>query len=158
MSNTNLEIEELYLNNKIEDLSIIISEINEHLKYLSVPIEKELELPRFVFPYYEGMNKYGDNFIVAPNIAIAHYLFNSKSVLPADWLINSEINKNPKLFIDIASNTKNFIFLEKSFLFREELMPLKKEDFSVITNYIYKNFYKIDETKYFIIYNGINKK
>ena len=101
--------------------------------------------------------KYGSDFIVAPNIPMAHYIFNSKSVLPADWIINSEVNKNPKQFIEIAKNTKNIIFLEKSFLQKEELMPEKKENFSVIADYIYKNFKVVDQTKYFIIYKGIEK-
>lgn len=101
--------------------------------------------------------KYGNQFIVAPNIPIAHYLFNTNSILPADWIINSEINKNPKLFVEIAADKKNYIFLEKSFLNGEELMPPRREDFSIIADYIYKNFRQINETKYFIIYNGINK-
>ena len=101
------------------------------------------------------LEKYGPNFICAPNIPMAHYLFNTKSVLPADWIINTEINRNPGLFLKIASNPENYIFLEKSFLEREELMPEKKEDFSIITSYIHRNFIKIGETKYFIIYNSL---
>jgi hypothetical protein len=101
--------------------------------------------------------KYGDHFIVAPNIAMAHYLFNSNSKMPADWLINSEINKNPKAFIESASNKENYVFLEKSFLVGEELMPEKRENFSIIAEYMYQNFNHIEETNYFIVLNG-NKK
>jgi hypothetical protein len=36
-------------------------------------------------------------------------------------------------------------------------MPPKKENFSAIADYIYRNFKQIDETNYFIIYNGIEK-
>lgn len=101
------------------------------------------------------IKKYGSSFIVAPNIPIAHYLFNSKSVMPADWLINTEVNKDAELFINIAADKKNYVFLEKSFLKREDMMTEKKEDFSTIASYIYKNFNKIDESGYFIVYNGI---
>lgn len=101
------------------------------------------------------IKKYGSSFIVAPNIPMAHYIFNSKSVMPADWLINSEVNKDAELFISIAADKKNYIFLEKSFLKKEIMMTEKKEDFSIIASYIYKNFNKIDESAYFIVYNGI---
>lgn len=103
------------------------------------------------------VSKYGPHYIVAPNIPMTHYIFNDKSVLPADWIINSEVNKNPKKFIEIAKNSKNTIFLEKSFLQKEELMPDKKENFSVIADYIYRNFKVIEQTNYFIIYKGIEK-
>ncbi|MFN0050054.1 MAG: rubredoxin, partial [Cytophagales bacterium] len=56
------EIEELYFNNKITDLAIIMDLVNENAKYLFESLKEELVLPRFVFPYYEGMNKYGSNF------------------------------------------------------------------------------------------------
>ena len=35
-----------------------------------------------------------------------------------------------------------------------QLMPLKREKFSIIADYIYRNFNKIEETNHFIIYNG----
>ena len=101
------------------------------------------------------ISKYGKNYVVAPNLPMVHYIFDDKSVMPADWMINTEVNKNPKIFIDIAAKNKNYVFLEKTFLNGEKLMEVKKEDFSKIANYIYKNFNKIDETEYFIIYNGI---
>lgn len=56
------EIEELHLNNKITDIAEIMSLVNENAKYLFEEIKEELALPRYVFPYYEGMNKYGSNF------------------------------------------------------------------------------------------------
>ena len=56
------EIEELYINNKIADIATIMDLVNENTKFLFIPIDKELELPRFVFPYYEGMSGYGDKF------------------------------------------------------------------------------------------------
>jgi rubredoxin len=56
------EIEELYLNNKITDLATIMSLVNENTSFLFEETSKELELSRYVFPYYEGMNSYGDRF------------------------------------------------------------------------------------------------
>lgn len=53
------EIEELYLNNKILDVELIMDLINENSKYLFQNIDKELMLPRFTFPYYEGVSAYG---------------------------------------------------------------------------------------------------
>ncbi len=56
------EIEELYFNNKISDIPTIINLVNDNAKYLFEEIKEELTLPRYIFPYYEGMNKYGSNF------------------------------------------------------------------------------------------------
>ncbi|MDX2189725.1 MAG: rubredoxin [Bacteroidota bacterium] len=56
------EIEELYLNNKIQDSKQLMDLINTNTTYLFEEIHKELSIPRYSFPYYEGMNKYGDKF------------------------------------------------------------------------------------------------
>jgi hypothetical protein len=103
------------------------------------------------------VNKYGKNFIVAPNIPMANYLFNNQSKLPADWIIETEVNRQQKRFIKIASDKKNYIFLEKSFLEKEECMPEIASNFSSISWFIFKNFNKIEETNYFIIYNSLKK-
>lgn len=56
------EIEELFLNNKITDGNQIMATVNENTIFLFENITKDLKLPRFVFPYYEGMVKYGDKY------------------------------------------------------------------------------------------------
>jgi rubredoxin len=56
------EIEELYFNNGIKNTSEIISLIEKNATYLTQNYDKELTLPRYVFPYYEGLTKYGNNF------------------------------------------------------------------------------------------------
>lgn len=56
------EIEELYLNNKVRDVKEIMEIVNENTVFLFENITKELKIPRFVFPYYEGMVKYGDKY------------------------------------------------------------------------------------------------
>lgn len=56
------EIEELYLNNGIRDFDLLMRLVNENTSFLFNEVGEELQLPRFVFPYYEGMNKYGNKF------------------------------------------------------------------------------------------------
>jgi hypothetical protein len=77
--------------------------------------------------------------------------------LPADWILNTEVNRNPELFIKLAADKENFIFLEKTFLEGEEFMYDHKENFSIISLYIYENFRKIGETKRFIVYNTLER-
>ncbi len=132
-------------------INVSLASISPKLKYLKTNksnFEKLDDCKKLIL-------KYGKNYIVAPNLPMVHYIFNDKSLMPADWIINTEVNKNPKIFIDIASKKQNFVFLEKTFLTGEKLMGVKGEDFSKIANYIYRNFNKIDETDYFLIYNGI---
>ena len=101
--------------------------------------------------------KYGENFIVAPSLPIANYLFNNESELPADWIIETEVNRRQKEFITLAADKKNFIFLEKSFLNHEEFVKDNLEDFSSIAVFIHNKFNLIDETEHFLIYNSIKK-
>jgi rubredoxin len=56
------KIEELYLDGHISDVADLLAAVNASTQLLSKEIEKELELPRYVFPYYEGMNPYGSKF------------------------------------------------------------------------------------------------
>ncbi|MCY1478332.1 hypothetical protein D3C87_387120 [compost metagenome] len=143
-----------YREKQISELNYPLDAISPKLKYLKTNKdnrEKLLDLKSLI-------EKYGNRYIVAPSFPMAHYVFNTQSVLPADWLTNNEVNRDPSRFLKIASEKENFIFLEKSFLDgSEEFMFDKKEDFSVIAVYIYKNFKKIDETRHFIIYNTIEK-
>jgi hypothetical protein len=88
---------------------------------------------------------------------MANYLFNDTSELPADWVIETEVNRKQKMFITLASDKKNYIFLEKSFLHHEEFMPDDPEKFSSISNFIYKKFNLIEETNYFMVYNSLKK-
>lgn len=140
-----------YREKYFNELQYDLTSVSQKLKYLKtnkVTSEKLIDLKNI-------KEKFGNNYIVAPNIPIANYIFNTESKLPADWIINTEINKDPKRFIDIAALKQNYIFLEKSFIEgNEEFMPKKREQFSIITDYIFKNFKKVDETKYFLIYNG----
>lgn len=138
-----------YREEHITKLSYSLEDITPKLKFIKTTLSNQQKL----IDLKKMIEKYNRNFIVAPNIPMAHYLFNTQSKLPADWLINSEINKSPKLFINLAKKSDNFIFLEKSFINGEKLMPPQREKFSFIADYIYRNFKKIEETEYFIIYN-----
>ena len=142
-----------YRETGIFTLNQSLETISPKLKYIKTnkdSFEKYSELKMLI-------GKYGENFIVAPNIPMANYLFNDQSELPADWIIETEIDSRQKEFIRLAANKKNYIFLEKSFLNREECMPEKREAFSSISYFIYKKFNLIGETKHFMIYNSLQK-
>ncbi len=137
----------------IINLKYSLESISPKLKFIKSSkqtFEKYSELKNLIA-------KYGENFIVAPNIPMANYLFNNQSELPVDWIIETEVNRQQKRFIKIASDKKNYIFLEKSFLKEEECMPEIASNFSSISWFIYKKFNKIEETKYFIVYNSLKK-
>ncbi len=139
-----------YREKPLPELTQSMAEISPKLKYTKTHtknFEKHLELKNLV-------KKYGNNFIVAPAIPMANYLFNEQSNLPADWIINTEVDRQYELFVNLAANEQNFIFLEKSYLTGEEMSLADKRETSEITWTIYTRFRKIDETKHFIIYNG----
>ncbi|MFM2229396.1 MAG: hypothetical protein RL607_654 [Bacteroidota bacterium] len=93
--------------------------------------------------------------IVAPNIPIYYYVMGIQNPLPADWLLNWEIHRDPKTLLEIASKKENVIFVEKSFVQGNELfMPKNRADFSVVSDYIVRHFQKINETKYFMVFKG----
>ncbi|WP_298392515.1 hypothetical protein [Flavobacterium sp.] len=140
-----------YREQNISKISSSLNEIAPKLNYIYTTKDnlkklKELKSLRA---------KYGLKTIVAPNMAMTNYIFNSKSLFPADWIINTEVNRDATTFINIAAKKENYLFIEKSFINGEELMPSKRENFSIIADYIYKNFNKIQETEHFIVYNGL---
>lgn len=142
-----------YREKNIFSLTYPLEKISPKLKYIKTnkeSFEKYSELKELI-------HKYGDNFIVAPSFPMANYLFNNQSELPADWIINSEINRRASMFIRIASEKKNYVFLEKSFLNHEEFVTNKIEDFSYISYFIHEKFNMIEETNHFIIYNSLKK-
>lgn len=110
--------------------------------------EKHLELKALV-------HQYGKNFIVAPSLPMAHYLFNTQSKLPADWIIETEIDGQQARFIQLAADKNNYVFLEKSFLNHEEFVQDDLSAFSSIGVVIHNKFKKVAETKHFIIYNSL---
>ncbi len=142
-----------YRENSIFEINYSLESISSKLKFIKTnkeTFEKHKEIKNLI-------KKYGQNYIVAPAMPMTNYLFNTQSQLPGDWLLNNEINRENAKFIKLCSNKKNSIFVEKSFIngtdFKNNTIMA-----SPTTWHIYKNFNKIDETKYFIIYNGINKK
>jgi len=142
-----------YREKPFSELEYPLADVSPKLKYLMTNKDnkdKLLDLKSLI-------KKYGDNYIVAPSFPMAHYTFNTQSILPADWLTNNEVNRDPERILKIAAKKENFVFLEKSFLEGEEFMFDDRADFSVIAIYIYKNFKKIDETKHFIIFNTLEK-
>lgn len=139
-----------YREDSIFNLTYSLEVISPKLKFINTKkdtFEKHLELKKLIA-------KYGENFIVAPNMPMSNYLFNDQSELPTDWLIETEINRRINPIIRMCANKKNYIFLEKSFVTKEDY-GIYTVELNSISCYIYKHFNKIDETKYFIIYNQI---
>lgn len=139
-----------YHEDTILKLNYSLESISPKLKYIKTKketFEKHLELKQLI-------KKYGENYIVAPSMPMANYLFNTQSQLPGDWLLDHEIDGQNERFIKICSNKKNYIFIEKSFVTGEDFKEATIEA-SPTAWYIYKKFNKIDTTKYFIVYNSI---
>ncbi len=92
-------------------------------------------------------------FITAPSIPMAYYLFDHQNPLPADWLINTEVNRKYDLFLTLASDPKNYIFLEKSFLENEANLPAETRS-SIIAWRMFMELQQVDESRHFIVLNG----
>lgn len=110
--------------------------------------EKHLELKALV-------DQYGKNFIVAPSLPMAHYLFNTQSKLPCDWIIETEIDQQHQRILKLAADKRNYVFLEKSFLNHEEYVQDNLAEFSSIGVFIHDKFQKVAETQHFIIYHSL---
>lgn len=139
-----------YREASIVDLDYSMETISPKLKFIKTKKEtfnKHLELKNLI-------DKYGENYIVAPNMPMTNYLFNDQSELPTDWLIDTEVNRQTKKIIAICAEKKNYIFIEKSFVTGEDYGKYTLE-VSSMAWFIYKKFNKIAETKYFIIYNQL---
>jgi len=139
-----------YREDSIFELNYSLESISPKLKYIRTKketFEKHQELKQLI-------KKYGENYIVAPSMPMSNYLFNTQSQLPGDWLLDHEIDSQNNRFIKICSDKKNYIFIEKSFVNGEDF---KKSTIKASPTawHIYKNFNKIEETNYFIIYNGL---
>jgi len=139
-----------YREDSVFKLNYSLESISPKLKYIKTKketFEKHLELKQLI-------KKYGKNYIVAPSMPMANYLFNTQSQLPGDWLLDHEIDGQNERFIRICSNKKNYIFIEKSFVTGEDFKESTIEA-SPTAWFIYKKFNKIEATKYFIVYNSI---
>lgn len=142
-----------YREKNITELNTDLSPISPKLKWIKssrITFEKNNELKQLI-------EKYGDKFIVAPSSPMTNYIFNNKSELPTDWIINTEVNRKNNLFINLCAKPENYIFLERSFLEKEEFIPDNIADFSYIAWFIHKNFKPIETTKYFIVYNSLKE-
>ncbi|NBL65334.1 hypothetical protein GV828_09010 [Flavobacterium sp. NST-5] len=104
------------------------------------------------------IEKYGEKYIMAPGFPMAHYIFDTQSVMKSDWLTNNEINRQAGTYIETAARVDHFVFLEKSFIEGELYLPENRSEFSAVTVYILNNFKKIEETEHFIIFNTNEKK
>ena len=92
-------------------------------------------------------------FIAAPSIPMAYYLFDARNPLPADWLINTEVDRQFDLFLTLASDDGYYVLLEKSFPVTEASLPAEQRS-SIIGWRMYEELKKIDETDHFLVLNG----
>lgn len=140
-----------YREQTLPNLTYSLETVSPKLKFMlasKANLEKNRELKNLVA-------KYGPDFIVAPGMPIANYIFNQTSNLPADWILNTEVNRQYDLFLTLASDSKNYIFLEKSFLEGEEMSNPIPKNSSLIAWKIYRDFRRVGETRYFIVYNSV---
>lgn len=141
-----------YRDGAIEDLTCDLGLISPKLKFIKTDqetYEKHLEMKQLV-------EKYGQHFIVAPNTPLANYIFDSQSELPADWIITNEVMGRESIFLKIAANKKNYIFIEKEYL-EDKLYLNYMILYSQIATTIHEKFIEIDQTKHFIVYNSLQK-
>lgn len=142
-----------YRESSITKLTYRLDSISPKLKYIKTDkdtYEQNLELKQLI-------QKYGSNFIVAPNTPMAHYIFNTQSKLPADWIISTEVLNKEDVFIKLASDKKNYIFVERTYIDGENLMG-EVFTYSKVTLFIVNNFNRIDQTKHFVVYNSLKNK
>ncbi|WP_428231683.1 hypothetical protein [Flavobacterium sp.] len=142
-----------YRESSITELTYRLDSVSPKLKYIKTDkdtFEHHLELKQLI-------RKYGSNFIVAPNTPMANYIFNTQSKLPADWIISTEVLNKEDVFIKLASDKKNYIFVERTYIDGENLMG-EVFTYSKITLFIVKNFNRIDQTKHFVVYNSLKYK
>lgn len=59
--------------------------------------------------------RYGPDFVVLPAFPQAHFLTNSCSPLPLDWVVQREINGGNQLVMNSLEGKKPVLFIEKSF-------------------------------------------
>ena len=138
-----------YNDSTLLNLKYNLSTVSPKLKYIKTDYETYSKLTEIK----KLIKKYGTRFIVAPHTPMANYIFNTKSQLPADWIINNEVMGRDQKFIKQASDKNIFIFIEKEYVkhpkySKEHLL------YSQATYYIYENFNRIDETKNFIVFNA----
>ncbi len=139
-----------YRDSSLLDLNYSLDSISPKLKYIKTDketFEKHNEIKQLI-------KKYGKNFIVAPDTPMANYIFDTQSKLPADWIITNEVMGRESLFIKLAANKKNYIFIDKEYIFNKPYINYEIL-YSGITTFIYENFNKIDQTKHYLVYNSL---
>ena len=132
----------------IFDLKYDMGSVSPKLKYIYTSkqnLAKHLELQAL-------QQQYPKPNMVLPDMPGVNYLLNTQSSLPADWVINTEINRQYDLFISLATAKGNTVFLEKSFLEQTIFEGENDADFSMVARYIFNHYRPSSETIYFKIY------
>jgi len=129
------------------DLNYEISDIFPKLKFIKVgkdTHDKYHELKYLV-------NKYGNNFKTLPGMPLSNYLTNTTSPIPIDWVINAETNNNDDDILNVLSQKRPVVFIEKEPQIIS-ITNLKGKFTSPVTYLIKSNWIKVESTKYFDIY------
>jgi rubredoxin len=74
------KLEETLVDRKITNGSDLYKYVKLTLQFISKPKEKELELPVFSLPYYEGFNKYDSNYWLG--------IYRRDEIFPVQFLLN----------------------------------------------------------------------
>jgi len=129
------------------DLNYEISDIFPKLKFIKVGKDihdKYHELRSLT-------NKYGNNFKTLPGMPLSNYLTNTTSPIPIDWVFNAETNNNDDDILNILSQKRPVVFIEKEPQMIS-VTNLKGKFDSPLTYFIKSNWIKVDSTNYFDIY------
>ncbi|SDW44000.1 Rubredoxin [Lutibacter oricola] len=154
-------IEEFY--EETTDISLLFDLINEKIETNNRTIEKKLEIPFHPFPYYEGMNKMGDNeYWLGLYWRNNEYNINFLKVL-CDFCLESRVGKiciTPwKSFIIKGINRKYKLNLEKllgknginvrhSSLELNWHLPVENKEALELKKFIVRNFDQNDISTY----------
>ena len=70
-------------------------------------------------------------------------------------MINTEINNQQAALIKECRKSKNYIFVEKSYLDGTDFEYGTLKEISAVAFYVTQNFNLIQQTKYFKVYNSL---
>ena len=90
--------------------------------------------------------KHNKNFIVLPDVTLAHYLSNTTNPIGIDWVINAEINDNDTKLINRIEDKDLVVFIKKGKL------STHRKFGSRVTSYIKDNWNHVGSYHYFDVF------
>ncbi len=92
------------------------------------------------------IERYGSNFAVLPAFPQAHFLTDTRPVLPLGWVVNRETNHSNDLIIKTLESKRPILIFEKNYLPKFQTDP----ELSLCKTYFDKSF-TVEETPFFIV-------